>query len=287
MNYETIASYLAGELQGAEKQEVESWIKENEKNYHDFSKWQLIWKASQTIDYRHKPDVETAWSKIKPSVVPFTENEVEKSQKEMWNWIGKVAAILVLVAGLIFIVLDRISHFASSKVVWQQSETNASQRSEIVLADGSKVWLNNNSILRYPKQFTSINREVFLEGEAFFEITPREHQSFIVHSGNSITQVLGTSFNLRSYEIDSVVSLNVLTGKVSFKVAGQKQQTEVVLKTHQTAHLNKKTNIISSYANVDENFLAWKTGKMSFRNTAIKRSASGDRILLWSKIQSQ
>jgi ferric-dicitrate binding protein FerR (iron transport regulator) len=64
----------------------------------------------------------------------------------------------------------------------------------------------------------------------------------------------------------------VLTGKVSFKVAGQKQQTEVVLKTHQTAHLNKKTNIISSYANVDENFLAWKTGKMSFRNTELKEA---------------
>jgi ferric-dicitrate binding protein FerR (iron transport regulator) len=268
MNYETIASYLAGELHGVRKQEVEIWIKHSQQNHQEYLRWQLIWKASENVNYANSPDVEEAWLKIKPTEDKIHLKSSTNEQKVSWKWLGQVAALLVLVAGLLFVINKSISN----QVEWVENETKVSQTTELDLPDGTKVWLNHKSKIKFPKKFTSVNREVFLEGEAFFEVARREKQPFIIYSGTSITQVLGTSFNLRSYVNDSIIALTVLTGEVSFMLADQKQDAAVVLQAEQKANLNKRTNIISSSSNDNVNFLAWKTGKMSFKNTELKEA---------------
>ncbi|MCR6718728.1 MAG: FecR family protein [Chitinophagaceae bacterium] len=89
-------------------------------------------------------------------------------------------------------------------------------KSTIALADGSKVWLNADSKIQYPARFTGNTREVFLNGEAFFDIEKNPEKPFIIHLTNGTIRVLGTSFNVKAYDGETIVETSVATGKVAF-----------------------------------------------------------------------
>ena len=93
-------------------------------------------------------------------------------------------------------------------------ETQHSSNKIITLPDGSVVTLNENSQLDYPAAFDGHSREVYLRGEAFFEVAPDKNKPFLVHTGAIVTRVLGTSFNIRATGDDSPIAVTVTTGKV-------------------------------------------------------------------------
>lgn len=93
-------------------------------------------------------------------------------------------------------------------------ETQHSSNKIITLPDGSVVTLNENSQLDYPAAFDGHSREVYLRGEAFFEVAPDKNKPFLVHTGAIVTRVLGTSFNIRAAGDDSPIAVTVTTGKV-------------------------------------------------------------------------
>lgn len=114
----------------------------------------------------------------------------------------------------------------------------------IVLADGSEVWLNSSSSLRFPLRFSDSLREVFLQGEAFFRVAKNAKQPFIVHSNTTDIRVLGTSFNVHAYQPQtSIVSL--VEGSVRTKLQGSQQETtlkpgtEAVLDQAQPARVRR------------------------------------------------
>lgn len=85
---------------------------------------------------------------------------------------------------------------------------------KIVLADGSRVWINSQSVLEFPARFTENERRVRLKGEAYFDIIKDEHKPFIVEVGDKEVRVLGTQFNISDYEGSFVATL--VSGKVRF-----------------------------------------------------------------------
>lgn len=87
-------------------------------------------------------------------------------------------------------------------------------RSHIKLADGTTVWLNSDSELKYPRRFKGSSREVYLKGEAFFDVAKDAEKPFIVHTETMHVNVLGTSFNIRAYPEDSVCEATLITGEV-------------------------------------------------------------------------
>ncbi len=88
------------------------------------------------------------------------------------------------------------------------------KRSEITLADGTHIWLNSGSQLSYPSEFSSKSREVYLSGEAFFDVTPDAHKPFFVVTRDFKIRVLGTQFNVSSYSDDKTVQTVLVKGKV-------------------------------------------------------------------------
>ncbi|WP_167856843.1 FecR family protein [Hymenobacter aquaticus] len=89
-------------------------------------------------------------------------------------------------------------------------------KSKVLLADGTAVWLNADSRLSFPATFSGARREVYLEGEAFFDVKRNEQMPFIIHVGTHEVRVLGTSFNVKAYKEDDAVETAVVTGRVAF-----------------------------------------------------------------------
>jgi transmembrane sensor len=135
---------------------------------------------------------------------------------------------------------------------------------QLVLADGSKVWINSQSTLKFPTAFNGASREVELTGEAYFEIAHNTRQPFLVHSGGQVVKVLGTHFNINSYA-GSVWQATLLQGSVS--VSNTANGNNAILSPGQQASVN--ANGISVSIVDTENSTAWKNGQFKFENTAI------------------
>lgn len=101
------------------------------------------------------------------------------------------------------------------------SKAQTGKMLKVVLEDGSEIWLNSGSVLKYPKNFSEKNREIYLEGEAFFKIAHDKTKPFIVNTGKLKTTVLGTSFNIRAYPSIDRIIVSVATGKVGIAASGK------------------------------------------------------------------
>jgi len=140
---------------------------------------------------------------------------------------------------------------------------------QLVLQDGSKVWLNSESRLRYPVHFTGKERRVELEGEAYFEVVHNRDLPFRVVTGEVTTTDLGTHFNIRAYGDDSKIAATLLEGSVNVndQLSGQTQ----LLIPGKQAKIRKGDGKISiSNAQVDE-VMAWKNGYFIFDNEDIRQ----------------
>lgn len=142
------------------------------------------------------------------------------------------------------------------------------------LPDGSTVWLNSASSLRYPTRFSEASRTVELTGEAFFEVVPVSEKSgqnavpFLVHVEKKQTvKVLGTKFNINGYEDETAVKTTLVEGSVEI---ADNRGARAMLKPNQQATLVRNGSLtVTDHANVEE-AMAWKNGQLVFRDTDIK-----------------
>lgn len=137
---------------------------------------------------------------------------------------------------------------------------------QAILPDGTKVWLNAASAIRYPVNFGSGAREVYITGEVYLEVTQRKNQPFYVKTGDTQVEVLGTKFNVSAYQEDKEVRTTLLEGRVKVFAHGQKK----LLNPGQQAAVNQSKGIQLSEVDVEE-VLAWKNGYFSFSNEPLEQ----------------
>ncbi|MFT4780609.1 MAG: transmembrane sensor [Psychroserpens sp.] len=147
------------------------------------------------------------------------------------------------------------------------------KRSEVVLSDGSKVWLNSGSKLIFPAIFSNDKREVYLEGEAIFEVTHNEKKSFIVKSKNQDIEVLGTIFNVSNYSDDDSIFTVLKSGSVQIhykndNLISSKKHLKIAPNT--LATYNKKAKRIDTSTVNVETYFSWRDGVFVFKNDALK-----------------
>jgi len=174
----------------------------------------------------------------------------------------RVAAMLVLVLGVSF--LAKIVVFDSEQLIISGIDLNPHEA--YLLADGSKVYLNGNSEIAFSRNFGKNEREISLKGEAFFEVSPNEKIPFSISTFKTITQVLGTSFNVYS-DSSGKVKVSVVSGVVGF-YSGNVENGVKLMAGEQAAY-NPVLAQIEKEQNNDPNFLAWKTGILYFNETPI------------------
>lgn len=144
-------------------------------------------------------------------------------------------------------------------------ETPRGGQYQVNLPDGTKVWLNAASSLRYPTHFKAIERRVELAGEAYFEVAHNKDSPFIVSSQKQEIRVLGTHFNINAYADEATVNTTLLEGSVQVSLTDT--HLSRLLKPGQQAQVNQHINVVN--ANVQE-AIAWKNGMIKFTNQNIR-----------------
>lgn len=138
---------------------------------------------------------------------------------------------------------------------------------QLSLADGTKVWLNAETILKYPVAFSDKTREIFMEGEAFFEVAKNSDWPFIVHTSNVKVNVLGTSFNIRAYSDEEVSTTTLVSGKVSLTQPNSDEEYNLI--PNEQATVSKQETIIEK-VNINQ-IIAWKNGRILFEENTLEQ----------------
>src|SRR5690606_36357040 len=149
----------------------------------------------------------------------------------------------------------------------------------ILLPDGTKVWLNASSSIRYPINFTATERRVFLSGEAYFEVNHNPHRPFYVDIQGNTIQVLGTAFNVSAYKNENQVKTTLIEGSV--KVFNGKHSLSLLPNQQATIHLS--TSVITRSEVDTWSALAWKNGYFRFEKASLEEIFA--TISRWYDIQ--
>jgi transmembrane sensor len=227
--------------------------------------WLLAMKVPENHLSQEQVDaaLQNTWMKIEEKE---QENKLEPKLIQLWNtaWFSKIAAILVL--GLLSFYaytnyfVDQAEYSSYDQIVNNLDEDglleqiNNSNKPQIVtLSDGSSVLLQPKSKLSYPKIFMGNERNVYLSGEAFFEISKNPEKPFFVHANELVTKVVGTSFRIKAYANQSDVEVLVRTGKVkvnSEKTSYKSNQKEIVLLPNQALRFGRKNQTFNKITDI-------------------------------------
>lgn len=137
---------------------------------------------------------------------------------------------------------------------------------QLTLSDGTKVWLNAETILKYPVSFSNTMREVFVEGEAFFEVAKDVDRPFVVQTRDMKVNVYGTSFNIKAYPDEKNLTTTLVSGKISLTQSIDDEEY-LLLPNEQAIVTN--LGIIIEKVNVDQ-FIAWKNGRILFEENTME-----------------
>lgn len=249
--WDLIAGKLHNELDPAENELFEKAMEDPSTRNH-YTKGQKIQEGLKEAKQLQKSDKNASWNAIKWQV---RANTIQLYNRKFL----KYAAILVVAfaAGFYFQSLNK-----NQQVYYAEMEIMYGQTGHLFLFDGTEVWLNSGSKFRYPNQFNTNERDVFLEGEAFFKVAKNKHLPFKVKTGELEIEVLGTSFNVSAYPDETSQSVVLVEGKVQLnnpegKKIGEMVPGQIAVKTEGDAKIRVQ--------NADPYFYAsWKEGKVIF-----------------------
>lgn len=254
-----ITKKLSGETSADEDHKLQQWLKDSNENQEVFNSYKATWDEMDRVKDKTSQEVDFEWSRLEDAI-DFEESTTQKNERSLFANIYRYAAALLAIAIATFSIYYVVNNADSEQVVAQI------QIQEVKLSEGSKVTVNSNSRLTYPKKFQQDKRVVTLDGEAFFEVAKDPERPFIINAGKIRVEVLGTSFNVKAYENLEQVEVVVSTGKVAV-YSLNKPDEKVVLVKGQKAIFYKSSTKIEASLNEDINFAAWKTKEIIFEDT--------------------
>lgn len=238
MNKELLHRYFSGKSNQEEEVQIMDWAEASPEHYHVYLKERKLWNA-MLIHYTDE--------KIAPSA------QSNNLRLNIWKAISVAATVAALIAMSWIYTHDFRTDRKMQAVI-----VPPGQRVELVLEDGTKVWLNSKSKLTYPASFGNDSREVTLEGEGFFEVTRNEEKPFIVKTHKYDIKVLGTTFNVYAYNTkSSSFETSLLHGSVDV-ISTENSNSHVLLKPHEK--VTEENGILqkSTIDNLDR--YRWKDG---------------------------
>jgi len=271
-DWSLLAKDLAGETNEKEQRTIGEWLNHKPENRALYKQLKSDWKTMNTMNTQF--NVDNAWEKLHNRIIasgePVINNEVPLKRIHPFRLyltplrIAASVMLLALVGTSVIFVTNRMQ-----RIVITASPDERGKN--ITLPDGSSVSLNGNSTIRYQKDFNRNSRDIKLEGEAFFEVSPDKNKPFRIFAGEACIKVLGTSFNVDAKGSGRQVEVYVSTGVVELAEADN-TDNKVLLQPGTIGLLSD--NIVSAGKADNENCIAWKTGIMTFRETRLSEVTS-------------
>ncbi len=226
-------------------------------------------EAKRLISEMDEIDTEQAFARIKQRLAP------EKNNIRIWSFLTRVAAVLFipLLLASSWLFYKQFNSDQSLQYAMQEITSPPGIRSQVVLPDGSLVWLNAESTIRFQVPFPKDIRNVDLMGEAFFKVTKNPQKPFIVQSGNVGVKVLGTSFNYKAFQEDKNIEVVLEEGKIALSLNTNSGVKETILNPGDRAVIEKSSGQSTISNQKINKYIAWHTGKLVFENTPMSEVA--------------
>lgn len=249
MDKKTLYRFFDGVASSEEKKAVKVWLESSTENRDE------LFKEREFFD-----------------AVILSEDNSLITRQEIKKKSGTYRVILrelFKIAAVVAITIACGMYFFSEKNNEYEMAVNtlivpAGQRANLILPDGTNVWLNARTEIKYPAIFSDDKREIELNGEAYFEVSHKEKQPFIVHTRFCDVEVMGTSFNVEAYEDTEFFSTALMEGAV--KVSHKNDTSDVIiLKPYQKANREGGSLVVSMIDDYDP--YRWKEGLICFKNT--------------------
>lgn len=247
MTAELLRKYIAGSASQKEKEDIQQWIEADEEHRKELTQLRILYDMSLA----HDPE----------PALP----QLGKPAGRIFRELAKIAAVICITFGCSYYFLGRPAG-KREEAVMQTLHIPAGQRAELTLTDGTKVWLNALTTLTFPDKFAESSREVYLDGEAYFDVSHDTAKIFTVHANRYLVNVYGTEFNVSAYGRSDLFETSLIDGSV--EVEALHEGKKIRLNPGGRAYL-KEGKLMSGPIPDYDHFL-WKKGVISFEHERIE-----------------
>mgnify|MGYP001160541711 FL=1 len=258
MKKELLYQFFEGTSSETEELAIKKWIEASPENKKVFLQERLTYDATLL----------TSPEKLSTKKVSFSK----------YRW--KISTAAAIVALLIISGLYYIDFNINKTISYNTILVPPGQRINLILSDNSNVWLNANSVFKYPTKFSNKKRAVYLDGEAHFDVKSNDKSPFIVETDYGSVQATGTSFNVEAYSKHGMFETSLFEGKVKVQ-AGDTHS--VTLLPNQNSTLSQGQLLVSQITDSDK--YLWKNGLIAFNNNKLEEILSSLEKYFDIKIQ--
>lgn len=266
--YILIAKYLEGTCNSEDIEMLQEWYNQSDENRMEFIRLKKAWIAS---DKRQVEQIESTrvsiWNKISTDIdVPLSDSlrKASKSKPYIYSSVAACAAILLT------LFVQYISGFDLNRQEAQRTTLYMpkGERGQVLLPDGSHVWVNGGSKISYSSDFNEKNRRVILKGQAYFEVLPSDHQ-FVVEADGVDVVVYGTSFDVMAYEENPQINITLKEGLVGL-FRSDTGEGLLKLAPNQRVTVDKQNYTYEKTVVEPKNYLTWTFDELVFEYTSVE-----------------
>jgi ferric-dicitrate binding protein FerR (iron transport regulator) len=261
---ELLPGYFSGDLSEQDRAMIDEWRMESEENEILYIESMKAWEAIPLLNEMEQFDSFESLKKVN--------KKISKQEGLKWRTFIQLAAAVLLIpllaySGYLTARIFSLNKQQTENLVMQTISSRQGMVTQFDLADGTKVWLNSGSKLQFPTRFTGDTRDVELSGEAFFDVTKNDKQPFRVNAKDLIVEVLGTSFNVVSFEDEEQSEVVLVEGKVLlFSEAEKVKKVFGTMLPGQRAVYNEDLHEVEAEEVTVDKYIAWRDGNLIFRD---------------------
>jgi transmembrane sensor len=257
MDKKRLISYVRGEITSEiETTEILNWIESSPENQRSYNRLKNLWVISG-LEHAENIDIPD---------FPYFKKQISVSKTFLKTYL-KYAAVFIsafLLASLGYYFINKTPVTPDFSTFYNTVEAPNGERAQIILYDGTKVWLNSGTKLKYPVVFNDKTRDVYIEGEAYFDVAKRKEHPFVVKAGKLSIMVSGTRFNVCAYPEDKNFLTTLEEGAIH--AIDTENGKQLAVKPGEQVVLNKATDRMECQKVNTELYTSWKDNLLRFES---------------------
>ena len=257
---EIIERYLAGECSDADMRRIFEWLQASENNRKEWLKLRMVSAQGVFTHSSESEHIARSYKELRKKQNKQKRFEQEISRKITLRLMRYAASILLL-AGLSVIFFKYITDWQYPKMIVVATGENEPVR-QVMLEDGSQVWLSAGSHIEYPERFRKNERSVSVEGKVYFEVNKDANRPFYVKTETYTVKVLGTSFEVNAFKYSQTSDVALVDGEI--EILDHNRAALCALQPGQQFEIDKISNRFTLHRVNAEMYASWHEGKLEF-----------------------